>query len=217
MDYLLLNGMDTLNDIENGLSSVSNSTFSIYAIMTSISSILGLSVSVFMLIVGIIGGILGFVFGILEYILPAIALFKMAKKSGYKYPWMAFIPVAQTYLEFVLPRKEFNVLFKTKKRNMMGLITIILTYFGTTIILALNVVPALGQLLDILLPIVLIAFNWRRKYDMICTFKDKDLALPISILSIPFPLLYTIVLLVLMNKEPEYGAGNYYNVYMEDY
>ena len=150
-------------------------------------------------------------------VLPAIALFKLAKKAGYKYPWLGFIPFAQTYLEFVLPRREFNLLIKTKKRNYMGIVFLVLSLFGTSIIVALNVVPAVGQLLDILLPIVLIAMAWRKKYDMLVTFRSKELALPISIISIFVPWVYTIVLIFSMNQEPEYGVGNYYNVYMEDH
>ena len=219
MNYLLLNAgnaLDSLNNVEAGLDSINSSAFSIYGILIALSGMLGIGVTAFSIILSIITGIIGILFTILEYLLPAIALFKMAKKAGYKYAWLAFIPVAQTYLEFVLPRREFNVFFKTKKRNVMAIVTLVLTYFGTSIIIALNVVPAFGQLLDLLLPIVLIAFNWRRKYDMICTFRDKELALPISIISIVFPFVYSIVLIFSMNKEPDYGAGNYYNVYMED-
>jgi len=57
----------------------------------------------------------------------------------------------------------------------------------------------------------------RKRYDMIHTFRDKELALPISIISIFIPAVYSIVLIFSMNRDPEYGAGNYYNVYMEDY
>lgn len=220
MDFLLLSAnetLETLNNVEEGLSSLNNSAFSLYGIFLSLASIFGIGVSALVVILSVAASVLGFLWGIFEYLLPAIALFKLAKKAGYKYPWLAFIPVAQTYLEFVIPRREFKLLFTTRKRNVVGIVTIILTYFGTTVIVLLNVVPAIGQLLDLLLPIILILLNWRRRYDMIRTFRDKELATAISILSIFFPAIYTIVLIISMNKEPEYGAGNYYNIYMEDY
>ena len=65
--------------------------------------------------------------------------------------------------------------------------------------------------------ILAITFAWRKRYDMIHTFGDKEFALPISIISIFIPAVYSIVLIFSMNRDPEYGAGNYYNVYMEDY
>ena len=220
MEFLLLSGNginDALSNIETGLNSANNSAFSLYGIFFALAGMLGVS----MWVLGIIGAIISSIFGvlllILEYLLPAIALFKLSKKAGYKYPWLAFIPIAQTYLEFVLPRREFNLLVKTKKRNYMGILFLVLSYLGTSIIVALNVVPALGQLLDLLLPIVLIAMAWRKKYDMLVTFRSKELALPISIISIFVPWVYTIVLIFSMNQDPEYGVGNYYNVYMEDH
>ena len=220
MEFLLLNGNginDALNNIENGLNSANNSAFSLYGIFVALAGIFGIGVWAFGIICAIISSVFAFLFMILEYLLPAIALFKMAKRAGYKYPWLAFIPIAQTYLEFVLPRREFNLLIKTKKRNYMGILFLVLTYFGTSIIIALNVVPAVGQLLDLALPIVLMAMAWRKRYDMLVTFRDKELAIPISIISIILPWVYSIVLIISMGREPEYGAGNYYNVYMEDH
>lgn len=220
MYYLLLNGsevVDILSNVEDGLNSLNNSAFSIYAVLLAISGMLGIGVSALIAIISIASSVFGLLFALLEYLLPAIALFKMARKAGYKYPWLAFIPIAQTYLEFVLPRREFNLFFKTKKRDYMGILFLLMTYLGSTIIVLLNVVPAIGQLLDVALPIVLMAFAWRKRYDMIHTFRDKELALPVSIISIFIPAVYSIVLIFSMNREPEYGVGNYYNIYMEDY
>ena len=220
MYNLLLNGseaVNTLYTVEDGLNSLNTSAFSIYGILLAISGMLGIGISALIAIISIAASVFSLLFAILEYLLPAIALFKMARKAGYKYPWLAFIPIAQTYLEFVLPRREFNLFFKTRKRNYMGILFLLMTYLGSTIIVMLNVVPAIGQLLDLALPIVLMAFAWRKKYDMIRTFRDKELALPISIVSIFIPAVYSVMLVLSMNKEPEYGAGNYYNIYMEDY
>ncbi|MCR4649834.1 MAG: hypothetical protein K5776_12235 [Lachnospiraceae bacterium] len=223
MLYLTLTSeeaLQALDNLESGLSSVDGITGYLYSIggtiLAAIAGLFGVGISVIVFVVPIIAAIVGVIVSIIEYLLPAIALFKMARKAGYKYPWMAFIPIVQTYLEFVLPRREFNVIFKTKNRSVMGIIAIALSYFGSAVVVALNAVPPLGQILDPLLPFVLYALGWRKKYDMIRTFGTKELAIPISILSIIFPFLYTITLLFLMNKDPEYGAGNYYNVPMDD-
>ncbi len=221
MNFMLLSASatDVLEGIQNvsdGIQSVEKTADSISGIFMVLPELLGIASGAVAFIISAIVAVIGFLFTLIEFILPAIALFKMARKAGYKYPWLAFIPIAQTYLEYVLPRKEFNLLFKTKKRNVVAIADIILTYFGTTIIVILNIVPALGQLLDVLLPVVLILFAWRRRYDVICTFKDKELALPISILGTFIPLIYSIVLLVIMKRDPDYGAGNYYFVNMDD-
>ena len=221
MNFMLLSASatDVLEGIQNvsdGIQSVEKTADSISEILFVLPELLGIASGAVAFIISAIVAVIGFLFTLIEFILPAIALFKMARKAGYKYPWLAFIPIVQTYLEYVLPRKEFNLLFKTKKRNVVAIADIILTYFGTTIIVILNIVPALGQLLDVLLPVVLILFAWRRRYDVICTFKDKELALPISILGTFIPLIYSIVLLVIMKRDPDYGAGNYYFVNMDD-
>lgn len=220
MNYLLLSStefLNVLNSMESGLASANNSVSVFDAIVVFLAGIFGIGVSAMSLIIPIFFIFVGIIWSIIEYLLPAVALYKMASKAGYKYPWLAFIPVAQTYLEYVLPRREFNLIFKTKNRSVMGIIALTLTYFGSAIIVALNILPAIGQILDLLLPFVLTAFSWRKKYDMIRTFADKELAIAVSIISIPFPFIYSVFLVILMNKEPEYGAGRYYDVYMQDF
>ena len=220
MNFMLMTQdvQDVVNTIENvsdGLESIENTTNSLYGILLLLPELLGMASGAVVFIISLIGSIIGLIVTIVEFIIPAIALFKMARKAGFKYPWLAFIPIAQTYLEYILPRREFKLGFKTKNRTAMAIVALILTYFGTTLIVILNIVPALGQLLDILLPIILILFGWRKRYDMICTFKDKELAVPISILAIFFPIVYSITLLILSKRDPEYGAGNYYYVNMD--
>ena len=220
MNFMLMTQdvQDVVNTIENvsdGLESIENTTNSLYGILLLLPELLGIASGAVVFIISLIGSIIGLIVTIVEFIIPAIALFKMARKAGFKYPWLAFIPIAQTYLEYILPRREFKLGFKTKNRTAMAIVALILTYFGTTLIVILNIVPALGQLLDILLPIILILFGWRKRYDMICTFKDKELAVPISILAIFFPIVYSITLLILSKRDPEYGAGNYYYVNMD--
>ena len=150
---------------------------------------------------------------IVAFILPAIALYKLATKAGYDKPWLAFIPFAQVYLEFVLPRRRYKVLFmNTHKRETMALIAILVSCFGSMVIAGLNVIPAVGQILDIALMLFLVAVNWGKRRDLLCTFTDENTAMTISIISIFVPMVYAIYLLVIMNNDPDYGEGNYYNV-----
>lgn len=168
---------------------------------------------VIVMITGVIIMLLSIVIG---YLIPAIALYNMAKKAGYKYSWLAFIPVAQTYLEFVLPKRDFKLGFVTKERGVVGLIFIGVTYFGGIIVGALNAVPGLGQVLDFIFMVALWAVCWRKMYDVIRTYKSKEAALTISILGMICPPVYAIALLTCINQEPDYGWGNYYYEILED-
>ena len=162
----------------------------------------------FIIAIASIGGVATF---IISYLLPAIALFNMANKAGHPYPWLAFIPFAQTYLEFTLPKKQFKVFFvDTDQRSLMAVITLIAANFGTGIIAGLNLIPVLGQLLDVALAVFLAAFNWRKMRDIHVTDgADEEKATIIALIGIFVPLVYSIFLLLEMNNEPDYGFGNF--------
>ena len=162
----------------------------------------------FVIAIASIGGVLTFV---ISYLIPAIALFNMANKAGHPYPWLAFIPFAQTYLEFTLPKKQFKVFFvDTDQRGLMAVITLLAANFGTGIIAGLNVIPVFGQLLDVALAFFLAAFNWRKMYDIHKTYgADEEKATIIAVIGIFIPAVYSIFLMLEMNNEPDYGFGNY--------
>ena len=95
-------------------------------------------------------GMYGFLFAlillpiVLEFILKGIALFKMNKNAGFNYPWLSFIPFAQVFVEFLLPKKKFELLFiKTNDRKMIAIITLLLSYPGLLGSIAANVIPEL--------------------------------------------------------------------------
>ncbi len=150
---------------------------------------------------------------VISFLLPAFALYRHAKTAGYDKPWLAFIPFAQTYLEYVLPRRRFKALFiDTHEREKVALIVILVSTFGTSVIAGLNLIPAFGQILDLALTLFLVAMNWRKMYDYLCTFVDEKDAMTFSIIGVFVPIVYAVYLIVIREKEPEYGEGNYYNV-----
>lgn len=150
---------------------------------------------------------------LISFLLPAFALYHHAKTAGYDKPWLAFIPFAQTYLEYVLPRRRFKALFiDTHEREKVALIVILVSTFGTSVIAGLNLIPAFGQILDIALTLFLVAMNWRKMYDYLCTFVDEKDAMTFSVIGVFVPIVYAVYLIVIREKEPEYGEGNYYNV-----
>lgn len=149
---------------------------------------------------------------IIEFILKAIALNKMSQNAGFAYPWLSFIPFGQIFVEFLLPKKPFELWFiKSKDRRIMAVLTILLTYPGLLGAVAANVLPVMGQIVAVVIPILAYVMNWRKKYDLLSTFHtEKNTVLLISILGTIFPIIYAITLLVFMNNKPEYGFGKLY-------
>ena len=92
------------------------------------------------------------------------------------------------------------------------MIVILVSTFGTSVIAGLNLIPAFGQILDLALTLFLVAMNWRKMYDYLCTFVDEKDAMTFSVIGVFVPIVYAVYLIVIREKEPEYGAGNYYNV-----
>ena len=160
----------------------------------------------------VIAGVIVLTAFLAGYLLPAIALFVMAKNAGHKYPWLAFIPIAQTYLEYTLPKRNFKIfnIVDTDKRATVAIVSIIAIYFGSGIIAGLNLVPVLGQLLDAALAVFICAVSIRKMYDIHVTYGcDSEKALILSIIGFFVPLVYAISILLIMKNEPEYGFGNY--------
>ena len=94
---------------------------------------------------------------------------------------------------------------------MIAIITLLLSYPGLLGSIAANVIPVIGQIICALIPIAALVMNWKKKYDLILTFyHEKEMSLILSILSTIFHLAYAIILMTMMNKMPDYGAGNYY-------
>ncbi len=152
---------------------------------------------------------------VLMYLLPAIALYKMAKTAGYKYPWLSFIPFANTVLEFILPVREFKLFFvDTKDRLMTGIVFIVICYFGSALVGVIAAIPIIGWLIGILasLAIVIIVFamDWRKNYDLFMTYAGPQFSIVWSIVCTAVPFAFPIVILFIMNNEPDYGVGNYY-------
>ena len=154
---------------------------------------------------------------LISFLLPAVPLFKMAQKAGYNKPWLAFVPFAQVYLEFILPRRRYKALFiHTHKRGLMSLITILLVYiipfFAVNVMAYFHVPYIWVRFFGICISVCVLPIYWRKRYDILYTFGDKGSALPISIISLWIPVLYAVFLFINMNKAPDYGEGNFYNV-----
>jgi hypothetical protein len=212
--------LDNVDQVVTHADSISNGTAGFFegiaAFFTAILAMLTTGGAIVTAIVGAIATVIALLIPLVEYLLPAIALFKMARKAGYKNAWFAFIPFLQTYLEFVIPRKQFNLLgiIKTYKREITAIVYICMSIFGTTISAGLQGIPVAGQFLGLCFYVLMQAFVYCKVYDLFITYGSKEKAIIIALLNVLIPgnLIYTIGLLTIMGKEPDYGAGNFYRV-----
>lgn len=64
------------------------------------------------------------------YVLQSIGLYKMAKKLGHDSPWLAWIPFANIYLMFILPKHSFEPLII--KTEIISRVNAFWIYMGVT-------------------------------------------------------------------------------------
>lgn len=155
---------------------------------------------------------IAFLSAIAVYVLQAIALYKMATKLGHQYPWMAWIPYANTYLLFTLPDKKLKVLAFNKEvdRSTGFWIWLAITLGGGIIqgiFSAFTVIPVIGPIIVSLVPIAIMVARifitysaYKDLYDM---FVDESQATPFAIVSIIVPITSVVFLLIAAGKNPK--------------
>lgn len=93
--------------------------------------------------------------GVGMYVLNSIGLYRMAKKIGHESAWLAWIPIAQFWLLFVLPDQEFKVLVFNKvirDRSNAFWIYFAITFGVPFVLSILMAIPILGY--------VVMLFSW---------------------------------------------------------
>ena len=163
---------------------------------------------------------------IIHHFLLAVPLYIMADKAGYAYPFLAFIPFANYYLMHILPMKEYNYIgmYKTYERKNGFLLYMIVRWIGLLAIgivgTILSVIPFIAILIAMVIQLInltLIVAGFIGKAIMMIDLLDlymkkdeKGLAIFLGIISLFVPIVFPITCIVLCNKEPEFGYGNYY-------
>ncbi len=163
---------------------------------------------------------------IIHHFLLAVPLYIMADKAGYAYPFLAFIPFANYYLMHILPMKEYNYIgmYKTYERKNGFLLYMIVKWIGPLAIAIvgtiLSVIPFIAILIAMIIQLInltLIVAGFIGKAIMMIDLLDlymkkdeKGLAIFLGIISLFVPIVFPITCIVLCNKEPEFGYGNYY-------
>ena len=163
---------------------------------------------------------------IIHHFLLAVPLYIMADKAGYAYPFLAFIPFANYYLMHILPMKEYNYIgmYKTYERKNGFLLYMIVKWIGPLAIAIvgtiLSVIPFIAILIAMIIQLInltLIVAGFIGKAIMMIDLLDlymkkdeKGLAIFLGIISLFVPTVFPVTCIVLCNKEPEFGYGNYY-------
>lgn len=159
------------------------------------------------MVIAIIGIMLLLSIGV--YVLQAVPLYKMAKKLGHQYPWMAWIPFANTYLMFTLPDKQLRILaFNKDIDRVTGFwIWLALNLGGTVIQGIVSVIPVIGTLIATLLPFAILVANIFITYamykDLYEMFVDESQATPFAIVSMIVPITVVVFLWIASSKNPK--------------
>lgn len=149
--------------IESILEESSGTLTSIEGIITALSSIASVLLMGAYAGIWILAGIAALVVGIIYFIFESIPVYTLAKRAGYKYAWLAWMPFFHDYCRiFVLCEAAGNKpfvpnlgKFKIENRKMSFLAHILIKYFGGAIIgsvvsILSLVLPGIGSLSTIL-------------------------------------------------------------------
>lgn len=162
------------------------------------------------------------------YVLQSIGLYKMAKKLGHDSPWLAWIPFANIYLMFILPKHSFEPLII--KTEIISRVNAFWIYMGVTF--GINIlssvfsvfldVPMLGILcsmivvvLELVIIFATIVFQYPLYRDLLEIFFSKESASVCAIVGIIFPAAISIILFIAGRKEAHISASVERNYYLE--
>ena len=134
------------------------------------------------------------------YIVGSLALYKMAAKFYYPNLWLAWIPIANTYLLFVLPVKKFKVLLFNKELERTHAFWI---YIGTCVGgFILSFIPLINILAVIAIIMEIVIFLYPMYHDLYELFVDESTATTYAILSLLIPGAALVFLLIVSGKKP---------------
>ncbi len=122
---------------------------------------LGGTILLVCLITSIITAVISFIFQFIIYVLEAFPVYKLARKTGRKRAWLAWVPVFGSYFRLyvladIAGDKElvFFGKFKLKNRPLSFWMYVGIDLFGSTLITAvigvLQVLPVIGQIIGAL-------------------------------------------------------------------
>ena len=168
---------------------------------------------------------------VVNHFVTAIPLYIMASKAGYDYPFLAFIPFANYYLMHILPIKEYSFLgmYKTNERQNGFFIYLVVKYVLPFclgfVFMFLSLIPFVSWFIGLfswvftlaIRVVVLIAIAIMR-IDLIQLYmkESKETATILGVISLFVPIMFPVVLFIICSKEPSFGFGNYYDLWITE-
>lgn len=139
--------------------------------------------------------------GILLLIIKGIPLYVMAKNQNMKNPWLAFIPIGNTYILLNIPTKQFNILdiYVRDDRKRLFIDYIIFSICTSIIGGLLILIPCIGILLVFILPVISLIISYHIMKDILDTYMNTDTTI-LALCSLFIPFMYIILLYICMNK-----------------
>lgn len=161
-----------------------------------------------------------FTFGsvVISGVVGAIPYYVMSKNNGYKYPWIAFVPMGAMYLRFILSDRGYNLFdkFVTPNRNLAFIAYAIINgsaSYVSMVIACISYIPLIGSIIYPFASIITCAvyilalfFVWRASYDLLITYGMEKNAMLLSILGCIFPIVFIVVTLIIMKRTPILGT-----------
>ncbi len=161
-----------------------------------------------------------FIFGsvVISGIVGAIPYYVMSKNNGYKYPWIAFVPLGAMYLRFILSDRKYNLFdkFVTPNRNLAFIAYAIINgsaSYVSIVVSCVAFIPIIGSVLSPFTSLVTYAvtifalfFVWRASYDLLITYGMEKNAMLWSILGCIFPVVFIVVTFIIMKRKPILGT-----------
>lgn len=138
----------------------------------------------------------------INFIIEGIGLYKMAKKLNEKYAWLAFIPALKYYLIGTMVKDEAKI-------HNLEIILPLGPFIISVIVGFCRVVsPSFATLSSLFLGAIIYIISI---YALILLFKKfaKDYYVTVAILMIVFPVLRSIIILILSFKDPEFKYVEY--------
>lgn len=148
---------------------------------------------------------------IILYSLGAVGLYRMAKKMEYDSPWLAWIPIANLYLMFLLPGGSFRILGLNKviARRENAFWIFIGGAMARRILRAISAFPGgslffmFDNLVSIVWLVFLIFFLYPLYRDLFRLFETEHTASTFAVWSLILPVLLPIFLLIAASKQPK--------------
>ena len=156
---------------------------------------------------GVLSVILGFgvffclisvIIAVVLYVLYAIPLYQMAQDAGMENAWLAWIPIAQTYVLCMLAKNDFELYGQirfSKREN---------AFWAYVILFVAEIFLSFIPFVPVLALIAIKVLIWKFNYDVINTYSNSSNALLISILGAIIPIVMTVELWTIRKNKADY-------------